>query len=52
MTKRKRLLLAGVTAVLLALIPGSAGADTIGGLHDHDGGCPNKGGVEAPSSFS
>jgi len=46
MTKRKRLLLAGLTAVLLALIPGSASADTIGG------GCGEGGGTEAPASFS
>ena len=50
MTKRKRLLLAGVAFVLLALIPGSAGADTIGG-HD-GGGCGDKGGAEVPASFS
>ena len=51
MAKRKRLLLAGVAAVLLALIPGSAGADTIGGGHD-GGGCGDKGGAEVPASFS
>lgn len=30
MTKRMRLLLAGAAVILFALIPGSAGADTVG----------------------
>ena len=48
MTKRTRLLLTGAAVLLLALIPGSAAADTIGG---HDGrGCGDKG--EAPASAS
>ncbi len=48
MTKRKRLLLAGVAAILLALIPGSAGADTVtGGGQDGDG-CGEGYGTEAP----
>jgi hypothetical protein len=48
MTKRTRLLLAGVAVVLIALIPGSAAANTAGG-HD-DGGC--NWADEAPSSAS
>ena len=51
MTKRKRLVLGGLAAVILALIPGSAGADTVGGGKD-GGGCPDRGGAEAPASFS
>ncbi len=51
MTKRKRIVLAGLAAVLLALIPGSAGADTIGGGKD-DGGCDYGADAEAPASFS
>lgn len=51
MTKRKRLVLAGLAAVLLALIPGSAGADTVSGGHG-GGGCEEVGGTEAPASFS
>ncbi|MEJ7765005.1 MAG: hypothetical protein WKF86_05875 [Acidimicrobiales bacterium] len=49
MTKRKRILLGGAVAVLLALIPGSAGADTIGSGGD---GCADKGATEAPVSLS
>ena len=51
MTKRKRLVLAGLAAVVLALIPGSAGADTVSGGKD-DAGCPDRGGAEVPASFS
>ena len=47
MTKRTRLLLAGAALLLLALIPGSAAANTVG---RHDGGCGDKG--EAPTSVS
>ena len=48
MTKRTRLLLAGAAVVLLALIPGSAAANTVG---DSDGGC-NWDKSEAPTSAS
>lgn len=48
MTKRTRLLLAGAAVLVLALIPGSAGANTVGG-HD-GGGCHWE--TEAPSSAS
>jgi hypothetical protein len=48
MTKRTRLLLAGAAVVLLALIPGSAGASSVGSGHD-DGGC-NWDKTEAPVS--
>ncbi len=48
MTKRTRLLLAGAVVVLLAFIPGSAGADTVA---DHGGGCGGAD-VEAPASLS
>lgn len=37
MTKRRRLLLAGLAVALFALIPGSAAANTAGGAHG--GGC-------------
>lgn len=37
MTKRTRLLLAGAAVVLLALIPGSAAANTVSG--SDDSGC-------------
>jgi len=47
MTKRTRLLLAGAAVLLLALIPGSAGANTVSG--QDDGGCGwDK--AEAPAS--
>ena len=45
MTKRTRLLLAGAAVLLLALIPGSAAANTAG---DHGAGCGDKG--EAPAA--
>ena len=51
MTKRRRLLLAGAAIVLLALIPGSAGANTVGD-GGHDGGGCNWDKGEAPSSTS
>ncbi len=48
MTKRTRLLLAGAVVVLLAFIPGSASADTVGGGGHvgggHVGGCHGSGG--------
>jgi len=47
MTKRTRLLLVGAVVLLLAFIPGSAGADTV----DGGGGC-GEAGVEAPASLS
>ena len=51
MTKRTRLLLAGAAVVLLALIPGSAGANTVSGGSDSGGdGCGEK--TEAPSTAS
>jgi len=46
MTKRRRLLLAGFATILLALIPGSASADTVVG-----GGCAYSHGTEAPRSL-
>jgi len=53
MTKRTRLLLAGAVVVLLAFIPGSAGADTasVDGGHSGGGGCGDAG-VEAPAGLS
>ena len=50
MTKRTRLLLAGAVVLLLAFIPGSAGADTVDGGHG-GGGC-GEADVEAPVSLS
>lgn len=51
MTKRKRLVLAGLAAVLLALIPGSAGAETVGG-GQAGAGCEKAGSSEVPASLS
>lgn len=48
MTKRTRLLLAGAAVVLLALIPGSAAANTVSG-HD-GGGCGEDKGESAPAA--
>lgn len=50
MTKRTRLLLAGAAVVLLALIPGSAGASTVLDGAD-DGGC-NRDKAEAPAGVN
>ncbi len=52
MTKRTRLLLAGAVVVLLAFIPGSAGADTVADDGGHGGGGCGEAGVEAPVSLS
>lgn len=52
MTKRTRLLLAGAIVVLLAFIPGSAGADTASLDSGHGGAGCSKAGVEAPGSLS
>jgi len=49
MTKRTRLLLAGAVLLLLAFIPGSAGADTV---TDVGGAGCDEAGVEAPVSLS
>ena len=51
MTKRTRLLLAGAAVLLLALIPGSAGASTVLDGGDQDGGC-NWDKTEAPTSVN
>lgn len=53
MTKRTRLLLAGAVVVLLAFIPGSAGADTVSVVDGHGGGggC-GESGEQAPVSLS
>jgi len=49
MTKRTRLLLAGAVVLLLAFIPGSAGADTASVDGGHGGGGCGDAGVEAPA---
>jgi len=51
MAKRtRRLILAGAAVMLLALVPGSAGATTVDGGHT-GGGC-NRNKAEAPSNSS
>lgn len=53
MTKRTRLLLAGAVVVLLAFIPGSAGADTVSGgpvSGGHVSGCHGSG-AQAPAGL-
>ncbi len=52
MTKRTRLLLAGAVVMLLAFIPGSAGADTVVDDGGPAGGGCGEAGVEAPASLS
>lgn len=52
MTKRTRLLLAGAVVVLLAFIPGSAGADTVTVDAEPGGGGCGDPGVEAPVNLS
>jgi len=52
MTKRTRLLLAGAVVVLLAFIPGSAGADTVSVVDGHGGGGCGESGEQAPVSLS
>ncbi len=49
MTKRTRLLLAGAVVLLLAFIPGSAGADTVSVDSGHGGGGCGDAVVEAPA---